>query len=85
MDFELIWRPFCNGFKCSLLYGGAWFLLGASESMEYGIAFGALATGCGSAVMIPSGSLLGYFNGRKKDKQAIEYVIGENGWTITQE
>ena len=73
------------GLKCSLLYGGAWFLLGASENMNYGIAFGAMATGCGAAVMIPSGSLLGYLNGLKKDKKAIEYVIGENGWTIAQE
>jgi len=73
------------GLKCSLLYGGAWFLLGASENMNYGIAFGAMATGCGAVIMIPSGSLLGYLNGLKKDKKAIEYVIGENGWTIAQE
>ena len=70
------------GLKCSLLYGGAWFLLGASENMNYGMAFGAMATGCGAAVMIPSGSLFGYLNGLKKDKNAIEYIIGPNDWKI---
>ena len=72
------------GLKFSLLYGAAWFGLGASENITYGMAFGAMATGCGAAVMIPSGSLLGYLNGLKKDKNAIEYIIGPNDWQIVQ-
>ena len=42
---------------------------------------GLMGAGCGSAVFIPSGALLGYMKGLSKEKKATEYNF-DNGWEI---
>ena len=72
-----------NGFKLALAYGTFWGFMFASDGYGIDDAFGIglMGAGCGSAVFIPPGALIGYLNGLSKEKKAVEYNF-ENGWEI---
>ena len=72
-----------NGALAATFYGAGWFVIGATENIDYGLVFGLMATGCGAMVFIPPSTLLGYLKGLSKDKKAIEYEFyGTNEWNI---
>jgi len=54
-----------------------YYLLDATHLDDIGL----MGAGCGSAVFIPPGALIGYLKGVSKEKKAVEYNF-ENGWEI---